>query len=428
MKIAQKQRGLTFLHPVTVRFLPAAEFEKTVTTDDKDLDKDDRKEHRAVLPADAGLWSDQGRRRPLRGLQRRHRRGDARDYSFADQRITVRGSKVTPAIRSTLVHELTHVLQDQHFKVGDRLQKLRKEADKGASTSESSVLDAIVEGDAERVETLYRASLTPKQRTALDTGRQSESGDATERLKRVPKVVISMITSPYTLGEALVQTVAVDDGNSGVDKLYRDSLEHETSLLDPFEVLAGDTDAKKVGLPKLDDGDKKFDSGEFGVLTWYFMLAERLPLLDALVAADGWGGDAYVAYDHDGKTCARVDYTGDSDADTTRMLSALQRWVAAAPGSPAKVSRDGDVVQFESCDPGKTAGGGKDASEDALNLAATRTYLGIGLLQAGAPEKRARCLAGELAREYPVAKLQDREFAATPAVKTRVQQLAARCA
>ena len=34
-KIAEKQRGLLFKHPVAVRFLPPEEFEKTVTTDEQ---------------------------------------------------------------------------------------------------------------------------------------------------------------------------------------------------------------------------------------------------------------------------------------------------------------------------------------------------------------------------------------------------------
>ena len=37
-------------------------------------------------------------------------------YSFEDKQITIRGQRLTPAVRSTLVHELTHALQDQHFR------------------------------------------------------------------------------------------------------------------------------------------------------------------------------------------------------------------------------------------------------------------------------------------------------------------------
>lgn len=67
------------------------------------------------------------------------------------------------------------------------------------------------------------------------------------------------------------------------------------------------------------------------------------------------------------------------------MFSALQRWVAAAPGSPAKVRHDGDVLQFESCDPGKAASVGNDASQDAVELVTIRTYLGVGMIRQGAP-------------------------------------------
>src|SRR5690242_19694774 len=34
VKVAERQRGLYFKHPVTVRFLPPAAFEKTVTTEE----------------------------------------------------------------------------------------------------------------------------------------------------------------------------------------------------------------------------------------------------------------------------------------------------------------------------------------------------------------------------------------------------------
>ncbi|MEP6816491.1 MAG: hypothetical protein ABI873_13160 [Marmoricola sp.] len=241
-------------------------------------------------------------------------------------------------------------------------------------------------------------------------------------------MVLTMMTSPYALGEGLVQTVAAHGGNAAVDELFRDAPTHESSLLDPFQVLAGHTGATKVDEPKVKAGEKKFDSGEFGELTWYLMLAERLPQLDALAAADGWGGDAYVAYEHNGDSCARMTYTGRTPRDSMRMFTALQRWVAAAPGSPAKVSRDGDLVRFESCDPGKAGVVGKDTSQDAVGLLTARTYLGVTILRSGAPENAARCVAGRLVRAFPLSQLVDPKFGADdPAVQARVRQLAVGC-
>jgi hypothetical protein len=110
------------------------------------------------------------------------------------------------------------------------------------------------------------------------------------------------------------------------------------------------------------------------------------------------------------------------------MTSAVKRWVAAAPGAPASVTRDGAQLRFESCDPGKAADVGKDASEDAVALALTRTYLGLGIRKAGLPDDAARCTAGRLVRAFPVAQLTNPEFGTTdPTVQAQIRRLAAGC-
>ena len=428
VKVVEKERGLTFLHPVSVRFLSAAAFEKTVTSDEKDLDKKERAQidQSAGLLRALGLIS--GDVDLFTAFNDAHGSGTLAYYSFDDQRITIRGTTLTPAVRPTLVHELTHALQDQRFGIGARQRKLRKEAEKGAATTESDVLDAVVEGDAQRVATLYRDSLNPQQRRAVAADEAKQSAQADTGLAKVPKVVLTMIGAPYTLGEAMMQAVAANGGNAAVDAQFRDTPTHDAVLLDPFDALAGDTGAASVAVPTLATGEKKFDSGEFGDLSWYFVLAERLPLHDAVRAADGWGGDAYVAFQREGASCARAAYVGDTPEDTARMFGALQRWIAAAPGSPAHAQIENGRVLFESCDPGTSAHVGKDASVDALRLAATRTYLGINLLRAGAPLTVAHCLSDRLAQEYPLASLSNPSFGkGDPAVMARVRELAAGC-
>lgn len=424
--IAEKQRGLTFTHPVAVRFLPKAEFQKDVQTDESDLDKDDK----VQLERSAGLLRAIGML-PA-GVDLLGALNDAKGsdtlayYSFADQRVTVRGTDVTPAVRSTLVHELTHALQDQHFGIGARMKQLSKQG-LDSATTESSVLDAIVEGDAVRIETQYRSSLSAKQQAALDRGQQDDLANAQAGLKGVPKVIVTMMSSPYVLGEAMMQAAAASGGNTAVDGLFSDPPTHDSVLLDPFEVLAGDTSAKQVARPALSSGEKKIASGEFGAVTWYFMLAERVPLVQALDAATGWGGDNMVGFERDGHTCARVAYVGDTAQDTAAMLQALQVWVAGT-GPSAKVSQSGDGLLFESCDAGSSVPTVKDTSEDALKLAAVRAYLGIGIVKAGGPQEVARCVAERLVHAYSVAQLSDPSFGANDAsVKARVQQLAAAC-
>ena len=328
VQLVQNKRGLFFLHPVEVRFLPEAKFEKTIAADET---KKPSKKEREEIEQFTGLMRAFGLLKGEIDLSASvddfSTGGTLAYYSFDDERITIRGEKVTPAVRATLVHELTHVLQDQHFKIGDRMEKLRK-ADQADGTSESTLLDAVVEGDAERVAALYRESLPPRKRKALDAGTQQEITAAQKKTKQVPKVITTMMTSPYTLGEDMVKAVAQDGGNAKVNKLFRELPKDETGLLDPFQALSGNK-AAKVDVPKLEDGEKKFASGVFGVVTWYLMLAERMPLQDALAASDGWAGDAYVGFKRDGKSCARMAYAGDTpaghEADALRVAPLERR-------------------------------------------------------------------------------------------------------
>ncbi len=345
-KIAAHERGLSFLHPVPVRFLSPTKFAKTLTTDEKHLSRNDRRQLEQATGQLRALGLIAGDVNLLEANNDAQAGAVDAYYSFKDKRITVRGHHVTPAVKATLVHELTHVLQDQHFRVGARLKKLGKESEKGPDTSQASVLDAIVEGDAQRVAHLYAASLGPRQRRALAASQRAEVSEADRRTAEVPHVVMAMMGAPYDLGEGLVQTVAQEGGNAAVDRLFRHPPTHESALLDPFRVLTRSTSAAKVALPTLQAREKRFEYGELGVLTWYVTLAQRLPLPQALAAADGWGGDAYVGYQHDGTTCIRAAYTGRTPADSTRMYTALQGWRAAAPGAGALVSRSGDVVRL----------------------------------------------------------------------------------
>jgi hypothetical protein len=54
------------------------------------------------------------------------------------------------------------------------------------------------------------------------------------------------------------------------------------------------------------------------------------------------------------------------------MESALKRWAAAAPGTPATVTKVDGAVRFESCDPGESGSSGDDASSDAISLVSLR--------------------------------------------------------
>lgn len=428
--IVEKQRGLTFEHPVEVRFLAADEFEKSVRTDRSELDDEDREdiEQAASLYRAFGLIS--GDVDLFDAFDDATGSGTLAYYSFDDRAITVRGTKLTRASHATLVHELTHAVQDQRFDVADRLEELVKEAADDEPTTAADALQALVEGDAERVAGLYRQSLSADDQEALEKAEAADTADSLGKLDDVPQVVVNLLGAPYALGEVLAEAVATR-GQDDLDDLFDDPPPDDSVLLDPLAAIDGAGAATDVTVPSTRKDEKKVDAGQIGSLLTYLMLAARIPVPDALAAADARDGDAYVGFERDGVVCARVDYATGSAAAATRLSSAFDAWIAADAGSTASVSRDGSSVTFESCDPGARAEPADDASTEALELAATRGYLAVTLLGSspGASVDGARCLSRRLVKEYSVADLTDPEFGGgdDPAVTTRIRELAAGC-
>ncbi len=216
--IVEKERGYRFQHPVDVRFLSAKEFKKSVRTDAAEFSGEDREEieqSTGFLRA-LGLISGDV---DLVGAANDANSGlTLAYYSFEDRRITVRGTDITPATRSTLVHELTHALQDQHFGIAARYEELQTARDEDSdSDSTYTMLQAIVEGDAKRIEARYRQSLGAKAQAALDRSNRRLSDRAVDQTasQEVPEALLTILQAPYVLGEGLVETVAADGGNRG---------------------------------------------------------------------------------------------------------------------------------------------------------------------------------------------------------------------
>ena len=152
----ETERGLKFTYPVAVDFIAPEAFDKAIGTANARRTDEPADDPHAVLLRALGLGpmtsfdvtaavsttttidlqSGKGSS-PVVGL-----------YNPATHRIRVRGSDLTAATKATLVHELTHALQDQHFDL-DALYV-------GATTNtQAAAIHAAIEGDAVAVESAY---------------------------------------------------------------------------------------------------------------------------------------------------------------------------------------------------------------------------------------------------------------------------------
>ena len=417
--IVEQERDLEFQHPVYVDFLGAKAFKEKVTADDEELTDEDRESieqatglMRAVglVEGDVDLFEESNK---LRGA------GVTGYYSYEDERIRVRGTELTPAVRSTLVHELTHVLQDQHFDLGKRFEDLEKADDSAAADG----FQALVEGDARRIEKEWREGLPEEDRAALDKGQAKQGKGFEAEAADIPEVLKTLMTAPYELGEAVLAVAIQQGGEHAVDNLFRSPPATEEQQLDPWTLIADHQGYLSVPEPELGESEEEIDTGTFGAIGLYLVLSERIPAQEALTAADGWGGDSYAAFERDGVSCVRINYRGDTPEDILQMKSALEAWVARLPKGPARVSRDGSTVVFESCDPGENAAKvATGKSMDALALALSRTYVSTSLVESGLDVPTGRCAADRLVREFSIAELNK------PTVdQARVQRTIAPC-
>lgn len=385
VSFVEKERGLRFEHPVQVDFLPDAEFRKEVTEDDSPSSEDDKAQLESVEAMLRAVGIVHGDIDLDKVGDELVGDGVVGLYRFEDERIIVRGDKLDDQRRSTLVHELTHALQDQHFDVGDM-----EPDDSGAEAA----LTAVVEADAEDVQDAWRKTISTERQKALDEADQSAAGEAD--FAGVPQVFVELMSFPYIFGPDFLHDVMDARGRGARDDLLRKPPTTEENIVEPQTYLDGQG-AKDVKAPALHKGEKVVEDseGDFGMLSLLVVLAERVPWTDAWDAVQGWAGDSTIAFRRGGDTCVRADVAFDDSAAAGRFASTFGEW---AKGMPARSSRTGDVVQWESCDPGKDAPAPADASGhvSGINGLALRRSIAQEFESSGAPKTTAFCVADGL--------------------------------
>lgn len=403
VKKVEKLRGLKFDHPVPVDFLTAKAFEKKVSVDDKDLSKDDKKQLAQSTKFLRALGLVHGDLDLLDATNELSTSGTLAYYSPDDKRITIKGKKLDVETKVTVAHELTHALQDQHFD----LTKLQETADEHNA---SAPLDALVEGDATRIENDYVDGLSKKDQDAY-YGTQEPAGEVTPGAagtsaapdapsdaptNDVPQVLQILQMAPYEFGPTMVETVLAAGDEAAVNKLFTTPPTTEQQFVNPITLLRHEA-GKKVSTPKLAKGEKQIRKPDpFGAFGLYLMLASRIDPLVALHAVDAWGGDAERVYEKkvDGKktVCVRADFTGRSRSDTDVIENALQLWAAAMPAGSAKVTAKGSLVELVSCDPGADAPAAPNDLEIPTALALFRAEFEQQALDHGLPKDDAECV------------------------------------
>src|SRR4051812_42691859 len=141
VQFVEHERGLTFSHPVATDFLNDADFQRQTSRSNTLTDDDVKQLHQdegifralGLMSGDVDLRkaAEQVTKEEIIGL-----------YDPDTRHVYVRGDHITVGMQPTIVHELTHALQAQHFDIDPDI----------TSSSAQTAFRALVEADAMRVE------------------------------------------------------------------------------------------------------------------------------------------------------------------------------------------------------------------------------------------------------------------------------------
>ena len=332
----EQARGLQYTSDVAVELADDAEFEARLLKNfEDDVDQIEKAE---VLYRALGLISpDDNLLDELRSI---YTAGVLGFYDPETNELVVRGTSPSPYVQETIVHELVHALDDQHFEL-DRPQY----DDRKDEISEG--FSAVVEGNARRIENKW---LSEQPADVRDEAAKEEADfGAGIDVSAFPEILLFEIGASYSLGEVFVNALVNDGGERAVDAAITDPPDTSEQFL--FPPLYEQHEARIEVPPPPADGDV-VDDGVIGALFLFGLFTtggSPVNQSDAFRAVQGWGGDWAVTWTDGDQACVRADFVGDTGGDTDEIESALTSWTDDFGGD---VSRVDGRVRFERCDAG----------------------------------------------------------------------------
>jgi hypothetical protein len=253
-------------------------------------------------------------------------------YDDVSKRISVRAGLAEALQRRVLVHELTHALDDQHFS----LAALRRQVN--LPTEQARALQALVEGDAVRLDRRYWDSLPARKRAGAGADAPAEGATAPPP---ADAPFFDLVTFPYVAGPKFVQGLIDGKGMSAVNAAFRAPPTTSQEILHPERFLHR-APAITVRQPAADA--TPVAAGVLGEIGLRLVLGETLahPLAAELAAA--WGGDGYVAWADNDRTCVRLSLVMNTVHDAADVRDGLRQWAAGHPGAEMKFSGNQTTV------------------------------------------------------------------------------------
>lgn len=247
----------------------------------------------------------------------------------------------------TIAHELTHALQDQHFRIA------RFDTASRGNDDLALALMALSEGDANDVMMRYATRFYPRGAgPAIDYSPFISLGMGTESMPSLPMVVNQNLTFPYKYGSRFFTELMKRGGEKAVDAAFSRPPLSTEQVMNPAKYFSYD-EPYIVQMPdsssRLDQGWKLLDQMPLGQFNLGLYLSNSLGNygLDEIIAP--WKGDGIAVYGGpgDGEYIFAFCTLWDSEAAAHDFAQAYERLLDARLPDAVKATAAGGACTYK---------------------------------------------------------------------------------
>lgn len=300
----ERARGLTFLRPVKATLLSDAEFDARLKLLGANAPDQARLTGRIATLEALGILAPDFSPGPD------DTKGILGYYDPKTKTLAVRGNVTDVFVKRTLVHELTHALQDQRFDLG---RMPSGEDDVGLAAR------SVVEGDARRIENGWVATLSPSEQDLLERQTRSRGFEAFPA-----DHYAGYVGFPYANGSQFVNELQGRGGQALIDEAFR---RFPTSSKEIVSSNLWRQHRAPIDVAAPNPGGKAVDQGQLGLIDLVYMFVSVLPSETAVPSALTWGGARYVTWQGPKGPCVQATLAA-ADNESAQLGSALRQWAS----------------------------------------------------------------------------------------------------
>ena len=258
------------------------------------------------------------------------------DFSRAKVVIPGGGEPLDEYQQWVLVGELAHALTHQHepLLVGS-VVGVGKDQDRTAARV------ALLEGEAVLVQSLYLDALPPERRAEV----ARQAGERPRPVRdAVPTMLLELARFPYRAGSALATELYRLGGMAALNQALGHPPDSTEQVLHPSRYRRQDVPLDLEPLSLSADGYVLVEEGTWGERRWRTLLEYHSGSVNAVRAAEGWGGDRYLVLWEPltEDLVFAVRYAADTFGDESEMITAIRELITM--GMDVGASRIVDTV------------------------------------------------------------------------------------